>query len=56
MGSKKLYVLKPGRHQFIPGASATHHNGNITDDEAKWYLEKYPHIRPLFKRIPKADK
>jgi len=44
----KKYVLKPGKHQFAPGSPATHHNDNLSDAEAEWYLKKYPHIAALF--------
>ena len=44
----KKYILKPGRHQFVPGSAAIHHNDNTTDEEAEWYLRKYPHIASLF--------
>ncbi len=53
--TKKKYILKPGKHQFAPGSSATHHNDNISDAEAEWYIEKYPHIKDLFE-ISSADK
>jgi hypothetical protein len=46
--TKKKYILKPGKHQFAPGSAATHHNDNICDAEAEWYIEKYPHIKDLF--------
>ena len=42
------YILKPGKHQFAPRSPASHCNDNLTDEEAEWYLEKYPHIRSLF--------
>jgi hypothetical protein len=45
---KKKFKLKPGIHQFAPGSHAVHHNGNLTDEEAEWYLAKYPHIAVLF--------
>lgn len=48
----KKYILKPGKHQFAPGSHATHHNDNLTDAEAQWYLERYPHIANLFEEIP----
>jgi hypothetical protein len=48
----KKYFLKPGKHQFIAGSPAIHDNDNLTDEEAEWYLEKYPHIAILFERIP----
>ena len=51
----KKYILKPGKHQFAPGSHATHHNDNLTDVEAKWYLERYPHIAPLFETIPTSE-
>lgn len=44
----KKYILKPGKHQFAPGSHAVHHNNNLSDEEAQWYLEKYPHIAALF--------
>jgi hypothetical protein len=46
--TKKKYILKPGKHQFAPGSSATHHNDNLSDVEAEWYMERYPHIAALF--------
>ncbi|WDF54661.1 hypothetical protein [Mucilaginibacter sp. KACC 22063] len=52
MGIKKQYILKPGKHQFIPGSPAIHHNGNLTDQEAEWYLQRFPHIKNLFKKLP----
>jgi hypothetical protein len=48
----KKYILKPGKHQFAPGSHATHHNDNLTDADAQWYLERYPHIASLFEEIP----
>ena len=47
MISKKC-ILKPGKHQFAPGSPAIHDNDNLSDEEAEWYLEKYPHIKSLF--------
>lgn len=44
----KKYILKPGKHQFAPGSAAIHSNDNLNDEEAKWYLERYPHIASLF--------
>jgi len=44
----KKYILKPGRHQFAPGSHAVHENDNLSDEEAEWYLERYPHITQLF--------
>ena len=44
----KKHILKPGRHQFAPGAPAVHSNDNLSDEEAEWYLERYPHIASLF--------
>jgi hypothetical protein len=52
---KKKYILKPGKHQFAPGSHAVHDNDNLNDDDAKWYLEKYPHITGLFESIPSDD-
>jgi hypothetical protein len=46
--NKKKYILKPGRHQFAPKSPPIHENANLTDEEAQWYLEKYPHIKELF--------
>jgi hypothetical protein len=43
----KKYILKPGRHQFAPGSAAVHSNDNLTDEEAEWYLQRYPHIARL---------
>lgn len=48
MTNKKKYILKPGKHQFVPGSSAIHHNDNTSDAEAEWYIKKYPHIALLF--------
>ena len=48
----KKYILKPGKHQFAPSSPAIHDNNNLTDEEAKWYLETYPHIISLFDNIP----
>ncbi|BAU52970.1 hypothetical protein [Mucilaginibacter gotjawali] len=44
----KKYTLKPGKHQFASGSPAIHDNDNLSDEEAEWYLEKYPHIAGLF--------
>lgn len=44
----KKYILKPGKHQFAPGSAAIHSNDNLTDEEAEWYLQRYPHIAGLF--------
>jgi len=44
----KKYILKPGKHQFAPGSAAVHSNENMSDAEAEWYLERYPHIISLF--------
>ncbi|MBB5395633.1 hypothetical protein [Mucilaginibacter sp. AK015] len=44
----KKYILKPGTHQFAPGSPAVHNNDNLTDKEAEWYLQRYPHIVKLF--------
>jgi hypothetical protein len=49
----KKYILKPGMHQFVPGSAAVHSNSNITDEEAEWYIHKYPHIANLFIDAPK---
>ena len=42
------YKLKPGKHQFAPGSHAVHDNDSLIDDDAAWYLERYPHIAALF--------
>ena len=55
MNSKK-YILKPGKHQFVPGEHARHDNDNLTDAEAEWYLERYPHMRSLFSDSPEDGK
>ncbi|GAB2984019.1 hypothetical protein GCM10027049_21940 [Mucilaginibacter puniceus] len=52
----KQYILKPGKHQFAPGSPAIHDNDNLSDEEAKWYLEKFPHIESLFEKLPTKDK
>ena len=44
----KKYILKPGKHQFAPGSHPVHDNDSLTDEEAEWYLKKYPHIANLF--------
>jgi len=49
----KKYILKPGKHQFAPGSHAVHDNDNLTDEDAEWYIEKYPHIAGLF--VEKLD-
>ena len=49
---KKKYILKPGRHQFAPGSAAIHSNENMSDEEAEWYLQRYPHIEALFAPRP----
>jgi hypothetical protein len=48
----KKYILKPGKHQFAPGSVAIHTNDNLTDEEAEWYLKRYPHIARLFSPQP----
>ncbi|RZA03024.1 MAG: hypothetical protein EOP47_04620 [Sphingobacteriaceae bacterium] len=52
----KKYILKPCKHQFAPGSPAVHDNSNLSDAEAKWYLEKYPHITSLFESVPAKNK
>ncbi|TSD67600.1 hypothetical protein FFF34_009475 [Inquilinus sp. KBS0705] len=52
----KKYILKPGLHQFVPGSPAVHSNDNLTDEEAEWYLERYPHIAGLFEASPEEGK
>jgi len=51
----KKHQLKPGNHQFAPGSPAIHHNNNLSDAEAEWYLEKYPHIASLFESQINCD-
>jgi len=48
----KKYILKPGKHQFAPRSHAVHDNDNLSDKEAQWYLDKYPHIAVLFENEP----
>ncbi|QEM04876.1 hypothetical protein DIU31_015645 [Mucilaginibacter rubeus] len=48
----KKYILKPGFHQFVPGSAAIHCNENLSDEEAEWYLQRYPHIEALFAPRP----
>ncbi|WP_413668922.1 hypothetical protein ACEN9X_02595 [Mucilaginibacter sp. Mucisp86] len=48
----KKYILKPGLHQFAPGSAAVHCNENLSDKEAEWYLQRYPHIEALFAPRP----
>lgn len=50
--NKKKYILKPGKHQFVPGSAPMHDNENLTDKEAAWYIKKYPHIKSLFTQLP----
>ena len=52
----KKYTLKPGKHQFAPSSPAEHDNDNLTDEEAEWYLERYPHIASLFEKSPEVGK
>lgn len=53
---EKRYILKPGNHQFAPNAPAIHSNENLSDEEARWYLSKYPHIKKLFVQMPGKKK
>jgi hypothetical protein len=48
----KKYILKPGKHQFAPRSPAVHENANLNDEEAEWYLQRYPHIVALFLESP----
>ena len=48
----KKYILKPGVHQFAPNSKAVHSNATLTDEEAEWYLQRYPHIAGLFTPQP----
>ncbi|MET3498501.1 glyoxylate utilization-related uncharacterized protein [Mucilaginibacter rubeus] len=48
----KKYILKPGVHQFVPSSAAIHNNENLSDEEAVWYLQRYPHIEALFAPQP----
>jgi hypothetical protein len=54
--TKKKYILKPGKHQFAPKSPAVHDNDSLTDEEAEWYMERYPHIRHLFIESPQVGK
>jgi hypothetical protein len=54
--TNKKYILKPGKHQFAPGSHAVHDNDNLSDAEAEWYLERYPHIKSLFEKNPEVGK
>jgi len=51
----KKYKLKPGRHQFAPRSPAIHTNDNLSDEEAEWYLQKYPHLTALFETVPTEE-
>jgi hypothetical protein len=51
----KKFKLKPGLHQFAPNSQAVHHNDNLSDEEAGWYLDKYPHIAALFEESVKDE-
>ncbi|GGH03750.1 hypothetical protein [Mucilaginibacter phyllosphaerae] len=51
----KKYILKPGLHQFAPNSAAVHSNDTITDKEAEWYLQRYPHIAGLFVQSPQDE-
>lgn len=51
----KKYILKPGNHQFAPSSPAVHNNDNLTDEEAEWYLQRYPHIVMLFAVQPPEE-
>ena len=51
----KKYILKPGNHQFAPASAPIHNNENLTDSEAAWYIEKYPHIKSLFTIVSNND-
>jgi hypothetical protein len=55
MAEKRKYKLKPGKHAFAPGGPAIHHDGNTSDEEIEYYLDKYPHIETLIikQRQPK---
>lgn len=48
----KKHILKPGMHQFAPGSAAIHCNENLSDEDAEWYMERYPHIKTLFTPQP----
>ena len=50
--TNKKYILKPGKHQFAPKSPAVHDNETLSDEDAEWYLEKYPHIGSLFVQSP----
>ncbi|HWZ15691.1 MAG TPA: hypothetical protein VNW95_10690 [Mucilaginibacter sp.] len=48
----KKYILKPGKHQFAPRSPAVHEDDSLGDEEAEWYLQRYPHIAGLFLKRP----
>jgi hypothetical protein len=50
----KKYILKPGKHQFAPRSAAIHENANLSDEDAEWYLQRYPHISAMFLESPIA--
>jgi hypothetical protein len=50
----RKYILKPGKHQFAPHSPAVHENATFSDEEAEWYLQRYPHIAGLFLENPIA--
>lgn len=52
---KKKYILRPGFHQFAPGSAAIHSNENLSDEEAEWYLQRYPHIEAMFAPLPPEE-
>ena len=54
--SKRQYILKPGNHQFTPRGPAEHNNENTSDEECAMYLEKHPHIKNQFEKLPKKPK
>lgn len=47
----KKYVLKPGKHQFVAGDHFIS-NDTLTDAQAKFYIENYPHTKSLFVKLP----
>jgi glyoxylate utilization-related uncharacterized protein len=47
---KKPLRLKPGNHQFVPGANDYHNNDNTTPQQLKWYLQHYPHIENMLQK------
>lgn len=52
----KKYILKPGKHQFIPGSPTLYDNDTLSDEQAEWWLEKMPHLKQHFEKVPSKKK